>query len=144
MVLESPDGPLGLIVAVNFWGHQLKLGIPFEHDGLFVGCAGFIVKDLEGHGEAPGGETCHDGVVGGDAVGVSSCLERLLENQIAVGMIGNHYVLVARTGLDRKTTCVICVEFADGNNLDVEFVGVQRWRLRGNRLSRQGRGVGLG
>lgn len=102
VVLEGSDGPLRSIAAVHFWGHQLKLGMPIEHDGLFVGTTGLIVEDLEVYGEAAGEEPCHDGVVGGDAMGVSFSLEWVLENQIAISMIGNHHVLVAGTGLDRK------------------------------------------
>jgi hypothetical protein len=82
------------------------------------------LEDLEVHGEAAGEEPCHDGVVGGNAVGVSFSLDWLLENQIAISMIGNHHVLVAGAGLDRKPTGVVGIKFADGDDLDVEFVGV--------------------
>lgn len=80
VVLEGSDGPLCSITAVHFWGHQLKLGMPFERDGLFVGSTRLVVEDLKVHGEAAGEEPCHDGVVGGNAVGVSFSLKRLLQN----------------------------------------------------------------
>ena len=144
VVLEGSDGPLRSIAAVHFAGHQLELGMPSERDGLFVGSTGLIVEDLEVHGEAAGEEPCHDGVVGGNAVGVSFSLERLLQNQIAISMIGNHHVLVAGAGLDRKPTGVVGVKFADGNDLDVELVGVQLWRVRGDRTGRRGRSTGFG
>ena len=58
-------------------------------------------------------------------------------------MIGNHHVLVAGAGLDRKPTSVVGIKFADGNDLDVEFVGVQHWCVRGDRPGRQGRSTGF-
>ena len=37
--------------------------------------------------------------------------------------VGNHDVLVARAGLDGEATGVVSVEFADGGNMDMVFVG---------------------
>ena len=71
VVLEGSDGPLRSIAAVHFWGHQLKLGMPFERDGLFVGSTGLIVEDLEVHCEATFGEAVHDGVAGNKAMCIS-------------------------------------------------------------------------
>ena len=122
MILKGPDGALGSIASVHFRGNQLELGLPFERDGFFVGSTGFIVQDLKIHGETMRGETRHDGIVGGNTVGVSSSLERLLEDQVAIRMVGNHDILVAGVGLDQKPTGVIRVEFADGDNRDVKFV----------------------
>ena len=75
-------------------------------------------------------------------------LEGLLKDEVAVCVIGNHHILVAGPGLDGETSGVICVELADGDNMDVGFVG---WELRffgGNRWKKQGgvesRGAGLG
>jgi len=118
--------------------------MPFERDGLFVGSTRLVVKDLKVHREAAGEEPCHDGVVGGNAVGVSFSLERLLQNQIAISMIGNHYVLVAGAGLDRKPTGVVGVKFADGNDLNVEVIGVQHWHVGHDRPGIRGRSMGFG
>jgi hypothetical protein len=65
----------------------------------------------------------HDGVVGSNAMFVAPGLEGLLEDEITIGVKGNHDILVAQTGLDREPSSVIHVELADGNNLDVDFVG---------------------
>ncbi len=35
------------IATMHLRGHQLKLGLPCERDGLLVGSTGLIVKDLE-------------------------------------------------------------------------------------------------
>ncbi len=49
VVIENSDGPFSSIAMVHLRGHQLKLGIPSERDGLLVGCAGLVVQDLEVH-----------------------------------------------------------------------------------------------
>jgi hypothetical protein len=46
VVLESSDGPFHTIAMMHLWGHQLKLGLPCERDGLLLGSTGLIVKDL--------------------------------------------------------------------------------------------------
>ncbi len=74
-------------------------------------------------------------------------LEGLLEDEVAIGVIGNHHILVAGPGLDGEMSGVVCVELADGDNMDVDFVG---WELRffgGNCWKKRGgvesRGQGL-
>ncbi len=90
----------------------------------------------------------HDGVVGSDAVFITPGLEGLLEDEVAIGVIGNHHILVARPGLDEETSGVICVELADGDNTDVDFVGQKLRFFGGNCWKKQGRvesrGAGLG
>ncbi len=75
-------------------------------------------------------------------------LEGLLEDEVAIGVIGNHHILVARPGLDGETSGVICVELADGDNTDVDFVGHELRLFGGNRWKKRGgvesRGAGLG
>jgi hypothetical protein len=75
-------------------------------------------------------------------------LEGLLEDEVAIGVIGNHHILVARLGLDGETSGVICVELADGDDMDVDFIGRELrffggdcWKKRGGVESR---GAGLG
>ncbi len=48
-------------------------------------------------------------------------------------MIGNHHILIARRGLDGETSGVVCVELADGDDTDVDFVGRELWFFGGNR-----------
>ncbi len=56
-------------------------------------------------------------------VGVAPAFEGLLEDEIAIGMIGNHDILVARAGLDGEPSRVVRVELADGVDMDVELIG---------------------
>ncbi len=65
----------------------------------------------------------HDGIVCSNAVGVAPAFEGLLEDEIAIGMIGNHDILVARVGLDGEPSCVVCVELTDGVDVDVDLIG---------------------
>jgi hypothetical protein len=95
-----------------------------------------------------GHETCHDGVVGSNSVFITPGLEGLLEDEVAIGMIGNHHILVAGPGLDGETSGVICVELADGDDTDVDFFERELRFFGGDRRKKQGgvesRGVGLG
>ncbi len=56
-------------------------------------------------------------------VGITPAFEGLLEDEIAIGVIGNHDILVAGTGLDGELSSVIRVELADGEDTDVDFIG---------------------
>ncbi len=123
VVLECANGALRSIVAVHVRRDVLKLGVPLEGDGFLISGAGFIVQDLEVNSEATGRQPCHDEIVGSNAVAVIPGLEGLLENEVAVGMVGDHHILVARACLDRETTCVICVEPAEGVDLDEDLIG---------------------
>ncbi len=75
-------------------------------------------------------------------------LEGLLEDEVAIGVIGNHHILVAGPGLDKKTSGVVCVELADGDDTDVDFVGQELRSFEGNCWEKRGgvesRGAGLG
>ncbi len=59
---------------------------------MLVSCAGFIVQDLEINKITSGHQTSHDSVVGSDMVGVAPALEGLLEDKVALGMIGIHNI----------------------------------------------------
>ncbi len=50
-------------------------------------------------------------------------LEGLLEDEVTIGVKGNHDILVTQRGLDWEPSSVIHVELADGNDMDVDFVG---------------------
>jgi hypothetical protein len=58
----------------------------------------------------------HNGIIGCDAVTIALGLERLLKDKIAISMIGNHDVLVARLGSNREVASVVGVEPAEGHN----------------------------
>jgi hypothetical protein len=57
------------------------------------------------------------------AMGVAPAFEGLLEDEIAIGMIGNHDILVARAGLDGEPSRVVCVELTDGVDANVDLIG---------------------
>jgi hypothetical protein len=107
---------------MHVWGYQLKLGLPGDSDGMLVGCTSLVVEDLEINCKTAGCQTGHDGIVGGNAMLVAPGLEGLLEDEIAIGMIGNHDVLVSQPGPDWETSCIIRVELADGDDMDVDLV----------------------
>ena len=48
--------------------------------------------------------------------------EGLLEDDVPIGVIGDHDVLVARASLDRKTSRIIRVQFAEREDIKKEFV----------------------
>ena len=123
MVLESPDCTLSPVATMHVWGYQLKLGLPGDSDGMLVGCTSLVVEDLEINCKTAGCQMGHDGIVGGNAMLVAPGLEGLLEDEIAIGVIGNHDILVAGTGLDGESSSVIRAELADGEDTDVDFVG---------------------
>jgi hypothetical protein len=50
---ESSDDLLGPVATMHIRRDQLKLGLPGDGDGLFVGCTGLIVQDLELDRETP-------------------------------------------------------------------------------------------
>jgi hypothetical protein len=108
VALERADGALCPIPAVHVWGHKLELGFPLDSDGFLVRGASLIVKNLEVNGKSTRRQPRHHGIVGRNPVPVIPCLERLLEDEVAVGMIGDHHILVAQARLDRKAPCVIC------------------------------------
>jgi hypothetical protein len=90
VILERANGTFRPIVAMHVWRDDLEGGVPLEGDCFFIGRAGFVFKDLEIIGESPGGKTSHNGVVRCNSVAVAFEFESLLEDEIAVGMEGNH------------------------------------------------------
>ncbi len=88
MALERKDSVLRPVPVVEF-------GIPLDTDGFLVRNACLIVKNLEVHGKAKRRQSGHDGIVGCNAVTVIPGLERLLEDEVAIGMVGDHHILVA-------------------------------------------------
>ncbi len=61
-------------------------------------------------------------------MGVIFGLEFLLEDEIAIGVEGNHDILVPRACSDCKAASVIHVQLAEGVHLDIDLIG---WLIRG-------------
>jgi hypothetical protein len=68
--------------------------IPLEGDGFFVYQAGLVVENLEVNQKTPGCQACHNGIVSCNTMAVTFRLKRLLEDEIAIGIEGDHDVLV--------------------------------------------------
>ncbi len=56
-------------------------------------------------------------------MGVAPAFEGFLEDEIAIGVIDNHEILVARAGLDGEPSRVVRVELTDRVNPDVYLIG---------------------
>jgi hypothetical protein len=129
---------------MHIWRHQLKLALPGDRDGVLVSCAGLVVEDLKINPKTSGSQSGHDGIVCFDAVLVTPGFEGLLKDEVAIGVVGNHDILVSRPCFDGETTGIIGVELADGQDADEEFVGRGFWGS-GRRRRWQGSGaLGLG
>ena len=89
-------------------------GCPDVGDVSAVFLACFIIEDLLVDDVTASLEAGHDAGVGRYSVAVFSCLEGLDEDVIFVAVVGDHQLLVAAVGADRKASCVVCVERADG------------------------------
>ncbi len=59
-------------------------------------------------------------------------LECLLEDQIAIGVEGDHVVLVPRVCPDREAASIICVQPAEGVHCDEGLIGWHIHRTRGS------------
>jgi hypothetical protein len=73
----------------------------------------FVIQDLEINGEPMGHQTSHDGVVGCNVVAVTLGLEGLLEDEVAIGVEGNHDILVAGSSSDGEAASVVGKELAE-------------------------------
>ncbi len=113
VVLERANGVLCLIAGMHVWRGKLESGIPLEGDCFFISGAGFVIQDLEINRKPTSFQTSHDCVVGCDAVAVTLRLEGLLEDEVAVGVEGNHDILVAGASSDGEAVGVIGEELAE-------------------------------
>ncbi len=123
MILECADCAFCLIAAMHVWRDKLESGIPFEGDHLFKGGAGFVIQDLKINGEPLGCQMHHNGVIRCNAVVVALGFESLLENEVVVGVEGNHDVLVAGACSDRKAASVVGEKLAEWLCDDKHLVG---------------------
>jgi hypothetical protein len=94
MVLERANGVFHPIAVMHVWRDKLEGGIPLEGDCFFISGAGFVIQDLEINREPTGCQTSHNCVLGCNAVAVTLGLEGLLEDEVAIGVEGNHDILV--------------------------------------------------
>ena len=123
MVLEGANGPLCPIAAMHVRQNKLEGGLPLEDDSFFVGRAGFVIQDLEINGETPGCQAGHDCIVGGNPMSIALGLEGLLKDEVAIGVKGDHHILVTGTSSDREAAGVISKELAQWLCYDVDLVG---------------------
>ncbi len=103
--------------------NELEGSVPLEDDCFFISKAGFVIQDLEINREPTGCQTSHDCVVGCNAVVVTLGLEGLLEDEVAIGMEGDHYILVARASSDGEAASVVGEELAERFYYDKNLVG---------------------
>ena len=89
-------------------------GCPDVGDVTAVFLAGVVVEDLAVDDVTVSLEAAHDAILGRYAVVVFLCLEGLNEDGVSVVVVGDHQVLVAAAGADWESSCVVCVERADG------------------------------
>ncbi len=73
---------------------------------------------------------------------VAPGLEGLLKDEVAIGVMGNHDILVARLCLDWEAAGIVRVECADGDNPDEDLIG--RGFGNGEWWGRGQCGLGLG
>ncbi len=140
VVLEYANGALCPIAVMHVWRDHLEGGVLLKSDGFFISGAGFVIQDLEIKGEPPTGhQTSHDSVIGGDAVAVTLGLEGLLENEVAVGVEGDHYIMVAGTSSDREEAGVVSKELAERLCYNKNLVG---WHCNKRRQNHCGAGDG--
>ncbi len=123
MILQRANGVFCPIAAMHVWRDKLESGIPLEGDCFFIVRAGFIIQDLEINGEPPGCQMCHNGVLCSNALAVNLGFESLLEDEVTIGVEGNHDILVARACSDREVASVIGEELAEQFCDDKDLVG---------------------
>jgi hypothetical protein len=123
VILECANGVFCPIAVMHVWRDKLESGVLFEGDCFFIGGDGFVIQDLEINGEPPGRQTRHNGVVPCDAVAAAFGFEGLLEKEVAIGVEGNHDVLVTRACSDGKAASVVGEELAEWLCDDKHLVG---------------------
>ena len=100
----------------------MEFSAPGFCDDIFECSADFVVHDLDVDFVVVFGEVLHDGVVGSDAAFAAFALEWGAKDDIAVTVVDDHVVLVATVCTNVEAAGVICANFADWVNANVEFV----------------------
>ena len=122
MRLECSDCALCSVATMHVRGDELVAGFPNFRDDALIFPAGLVVKYLEVNFVAKGSQPLAYGGVCLDAVLVSLCFERDVEDTVAVNVVGDHYILIAAAGADWEAASIIGVEFMDWLDTDVDFV----------------------
>ena len=96
------------ITGTGCWWHELVGGFPYIGNGVSVVFAGFV-QDLMFHSVAFLCEVGHDSSMCSNMVSVMAGLEGFGEDNIAVTMVCQHYVLVSNVGAHGEAPHVVCV-----------------------------------
>ena len=91
MCLEGAYGAFGDVTAMDIRGKELELRPPLLFNVELVGCATFVVKDLEVDTMAALCEAGHDLICGGETVAVVSGFEWLHQDGICAEILGDAY-----------------------------------------------------
>ncbi len=94
VVLEHANSAFSPVLAIDVRWDKLEFCFPLEGDCFLVFRSGLVVENSEVHQETPCCQACHNGIVGCNSMAVTFGLERLLEDEIAISVEGNHDVLV--------------------------------------------------
>jgi hypothetical protein len=132
VVLERANSTFSPVLVIHNQWDKLEFCIPLEGDCFLVRCAGLVVENLEVHQETPCCQACHNGIVGCNLMVVTFGLEPLLEDEIAIGVEGDHDVLVPQACPDKKAASVVCVQPAEGVHLGEDLIG---WHILGTKGS---------
>ncbi len=132
VVLECANGMLHLIAAMHVWRGKQEGDVLLEGGCFFISRAGYVIQDLEINREPTGHQASRDSVVDGNAVVVTLGLEGLLEDEVAIGVEGDYYILVAGASSDRKAVGVVGKELAEQLCYNENLVGWHCNRRRQN------------
>ena len=102
-------------------GNELELCLPLPLNVDLVGCAAFVVKDLEVNALDALCEAGHDPICGGEAVAVVAGFKWLYQDYIGIHMIGENNEVVAALRANGEPAHVISVNLADEFRCDVEL-----------------------
>ncbi len=116
VIFECADGTFSAVLLMHVRRDKLKFCFPSKGDDLLVGCTRLVVKDLKIYQKTSGRQPRHDGVVGSKAMAIALCWKCLLKDEVSIGMVGDHDILVARVGPDWEATHVVSVEPAEGHD----------------------------
>ena len=141
MCAQGLDGAFSRIGAVDVERNELEGSIPVLGNVGTACLAGFVVENLVFDNVAFVAEVGHDAGMSSNAVAVMARLEGFDKDGLAVTVVGQHDVLVATMGAGGEESHVVRVEFADGLDGDLQFMGGGQWS---GRRGAGGRGPGLG
>ena len=122
MHLEGADGEFGDVRTIDIRGKELELLPPLLLDVKLVGCATFVVKDLEADTTSAIFEAGHDPICGGKEVVVLAGFEWTHQDEIGFHMVGEHEEVVAASVANQEPAHVISVNVSDGFNCNVDLL----------------------